>query len=65
MGKCRAVRFGILGIVAEIGRRTTSTGALPSRKGYSKQKAHAGSNPADTTICADKASWEDNWGTLV
>lgn len=30
-----------------------------------KNTTHAGSSPADTTICADKASWKDNWGTLV
>lgn len=32
-----------------IGRRTKSTGALPSRKGYSNQKAHGGSSPPAAT----------------
>lgn len=32
-----------------IGRRTTSTGALPSRKGYSNQKVRPGSSPGFST----------------
>lgn len=37
------------GEVAELVRRTTSTGTLPSRKGYSNQKVHPGSNPGFST----------------
>lgn len=31
------------------GRRTKSTGTLPSRKGYSNQKVHPGSSPGVAT----------------
>lgn len=33
-----------------IGRRTKSTGTLPSRKGYSNQKVRPGSNPGSSTL---------------
>lgn len=45
-----------------IGRRTTSTGALPSRKGYSNQKVRPGSSPGFSTT--ENVKIEDNGYSL-
>lgn len=46
----RIVRLFILRRNGGIGRRTKSTGTLPSRKGYSNQKVRPGSNPGSSTL---------------